>query len=561
VALPRSCRCPGCLEDALVAQQETWDPAAIVNAGITCTACSATYDVIWGVPFFGHYGLDDILGLIEIASNARADNGFAARSDIVRIEGLLDEYHRADDQAAYIDASSDSYAHAPWFLSRYTEYAQFMTLIDGIEFDGADVLDVGAGTGSDTWRLVAKGGRVTALEYNPMLVRRGREVLPEVQWFGGFSHALPFADHSFDIVCCNAALHHMRDIPSAMGEMLRVLRPGGHLLTTGDPFRANSTSAAHELAVFDGHEGVLLGINEAIPCFGTFTQTLHANRDRVDVIFYTCGLFGARSTGGPVRRLRDKFLARMNVALLPSQNIAEIRRWPFDAHTMLANAAGALALRVRRSPTAALVQAPRLEADVILRAGDYAKVLVDFEAATKKLVPLLPERFVDLPFPGTAQTKFELLNGWQKPQIPYKHRPNWRGFRTGYRTGYWTELMGYWMDRTGLLGNRTSDLPPGRIGYRRARWFLKCPVDVHVLTFRVRRTETHPPDGCLEVLLDGRSVVSQPLIDRAWHDVMLPLPSEMAGRRFVCELRLVLPGGPVHTFADYTFMVEDRHFN
>ena len=52
---------------------------------------------------------------------------------------------------------------------------------------------------------------------------------------------------------------------------------------------------------------------------------------------------------------------------------------------------------------------------VAVRAGDYARLLDDYDAAVTSLVPLLPADLVDRPFPGDEQTKFELLNGWRGP--------------------------------------------------------------------------------------------------------------------------------------------------
>ena len=72
-----------------------------------------------------------------------------------------------------------------------------------------------------------------------------------MRWIGGFSHVLPFVQGSFDFVFANAALHHMRDIPGAIFEMLRVLRPGGYLISTSDPYRADASGERHELRVVD----------------------------------------------------------------------------------------------------------------------------------------------------------------------------------------------------------------------------------------------------------------------------------------------------------------------
>ena len=211
-----------------------------------------------------------------------------------------------------------------------------------------------------------------------------------------------------------------------MGEMLRILRPGGWLLTTGDPFRADGSQEQAELEMLNRHPDALLGVNESIPTFGDYVATLFANEDRLDVVIL------ATVKGG-----RDRLLRRFRRR--PRSN--RVRQ--LSESKRLANRTGSLAIRAQlqsRLRVASAKQGPP-----VLRAGDYANVLDDYDTAVVALVDLLPVSFVDSPFPSEKQTKFELLNGWQKPQ-------------------------------------------PGRserVGYRRARWFLTRPAHAHALAFRV----------------------------------------------------------------------------
>jgi ubiquinone/menaquinone biosynthesis C-methylase UbiE len=43
---------------------------------------------------------------------------------------------------------------------------------------------------------------------------------------------LPFKDHSFDVVVCSEVLEHVADNRAAVGELARVLRPGGQMAVT-----------------------------------------------------------------------------------------------------------------------------------------------------------------------------------------------------------------------------------------------------------------------------------------------------------------------------------------
>jgi SAM-dependent methyltransferase len=493
-------RCTACGESALRGGNGEWAPDAILPGAIECKACGAVFDVIWGFPFLGHYEPEDILGLIEIAANAREDNAYASRGDVERLERLLFRYDKAEDKDAFQSSCTDEFLRAPWFGNRYSEYTSFHALAGGIELADRDVLDVGAGSGHDTWRLVRAGGRVTALEYNPMLIRRGQAVVPEARWIGGFAHVLPFENETFDVVCCNAALHHMRDVPTAMREMLRVIRPGGWLLTTGDPFRADHAGEELEFDVFNEHADVLLGVNESIPRFSTLVEPLLANRSRLDVTLLTSDLWGAKPW-----RARRRFRARGR------------EEWSLAAGRWLSKTSGSVSIRahVRRS----LSITPATQQRSALAAGEYARVLFDYDTAVSSLLRLLPRSHVDADFPGGRQTKFELLNGWQKP------------------------------------------LPDDavRTGYRRARWFLTRPGDVHSVQFRVRGLGSSANSSMLQVYVGGRLAATTPLAE-AWSDVAVRLDPVRPSARFVCELRAIPDDPESASFDDYRFAVRDRHF-
>ena len=53
-----------------------------------------------------------------------------------------------------------------------------------------------------------------------------------------FNQPLDFADDQFELISCCFAIYYAADIPFTVGEMNRVLRPGGRLFTTG-PMPAN----------------------------------------------------------------------------------------------------------------------------------------------------------------------------------------------------------------------------------------------------------------------------------------------------------------------------------
>lgn len=66
----------------------------------------------------------------------------------------------------------------------------------------------------------------------------------------GDLEALPFAAGAFDKACCLNALHHVPDIPKALGEICRVLRPAG-LAVFAEPGASHSTTPASVAAMRD----------------------------------------------------------------------------------------------------------------------------------------------------------------------------------------------------------------------------------------------------------------------------------------------------------------------
>lgn len=91
-----------------------------------------------------------------------------------------------------------------------------------------DVLDLGAGTGKLTTRLVERGLDVVAVDPIPEMLDVLRQSLPDTRALLGTAEEIPLEDNSVDAVLVAQAWHWV-DPARAIPEVARVLRPGGRL--------------------------------------------------------------------------------------------------------------------------------------------------------------------------------------------------------------------------------------------------------------------------------------------------------------------------------------------
>lgn len=122
--------------------------------------------------------------------------------------------------------------HARFSTNRY---GMFRWIFDRFELPaGARVLELGTGTGA-MWKQVAAriptGWRIVLSDFSAGMLREARQNLaPAGRPFSALqldAQAIAFRDRSFDAVVANHMLYHVPDIPRALGEIRRVLTPGG----------------------------------------------------------------------------------------------------------------------------------------------------------------------------------------------------------------------------------------------------------------------------------------------------------------------------------------------
>jgi ubiquinone/menaquinone biosynthesis methyltransferase len=99
---------------------------------------------------------------------------------------------------------------------------------------GARALDLACGTGDITFELARRGAHATGLDLTHRMLALGRRkpaASLTSRFVQGDMMALPFPAASFDVVTTGYGIRNVPRIEPAIGEIARVLRPGGLFLS------------------------------------------------------------------------------------------------------------------------------------------------------------------------------------------------------------------------------------------------------------------------------------------------------------------------------------------
>lgn len=156
---------------------------------------------------------------------------FLARSAYANGTFMTDASGSTDANRAYYDRFAAGYeAHRG-----HNDPGGYHDLLDELEAEfverygrGADVLEVGCGTGLVLQRIEGFARRAVGLDLSEGMLEKARaRGLDVVQ---GSALALPFGDAEFDVTCSFKVLAHIPDIKGVLSEMARVTKPGGVII-------------------------------------------------------------------------------------------------------------------------------------------------------------------------------------------------------------------------------------------------------------------------------------------------------------------------------------------
>jgi len=152
--------------------------------------------------------------------------------------------------------------HRAQILDQFTQQAESYTQLttslpprsqsDDLAAFGAvaedEVLDVACGSGNLAIPIAPRVRHVTAIDLTPAMIEQGKarqadKGIANIDWIVGDVDPLPFADASFSLVMCSAAIHHFERPAAVFREMARVCRPGGRIAIKDMAFPADKTGA------------------------------------------------------------------------------------------------------------------------------------------------------------------------------------------------------------------------------------------------------------------------------------------------------------------------------
>jgi ubiquinone/menaquinone biosynthesis C-methylase UbiE len=145
------------------------------------------------------------------------------------------------DYARFYDEIGAAQLEEQYMARHSYAVARFHLVLDcllGVTGGRGTLLDIGCASGYYSVAFAKAGGLVAGIDISDASIelarRRAKQeaVADRCDFRTGDMRRLPFAEGSFDAVLMVEVLEHVREQRQAVGEALRVLRPGGELVLT-----------------------------------------------------------------------------------------------------------------------------------------------------------------------------------------------------------------------------------------------------------------------------------------------------------------------------------------
>ena len=97
-------------------------------------------------------------------------------------------------------------------------------------FRGKKILDMGCGTGVNTYDLYRKSRDVVGIDLSSWAINKAKENFPEVNFQVMNSEKTSFPDNHFDIIVNTGLIQYLENPSLTVKEMYRILKPGGIII-------------------------------------------------------------------------------------------------------------------------------------------------------------------------------------------------------------------------------------------------------------------------------------------------------------------------------------------
>ncbi len=146
-------------------------------------------------------------------SELHAKDGIAMKAD--HYDSFAESYTRENDTGLF-----NAYYARPAMIELAGDVA------------GRSILDAGCGAGPLAADLIDRGAQVTGFDSSPAMVALARRRLGDdaTVLVADIAAPLPFRTGEFDDVVASLVLHYLEDWSGPLGELHRVLKPGGRLI-------------------------------------------------------------------------------------------------------------------------------------------------------------------------------------------------------------------------------------------------------------------------------------------------------------------------------------------
>ncbi|MDD7933123.1 class I SAM-dependent methyltransferase [Actinomycetospora straminea] len=174
------------------------------------------------------------VGGLALLRTLYADAADARAARLAETRALLDGTPRTEHLGAELDLTEGYVRWAPTYdrpLRLFgIEEPPLRRLLD--DLPAGEALDAACGTGRWAAHLADRGHTVVGVDQSPAMLDRARTKLPDARFLEGQLTALPLPDASVDAAVCALALVHVADLATAIGELARVVRPGGRIVVS-----------------------------------------------------------------------------------------------------------------------------------------------------------------------------------------------------------------------------------------------------------------------------------------------------------------------------------------